>query len=316
MNFNELLDKFLKYLVVEKDRSPETVRAYATDLEDFRDFLQRTGRFEVSDVKGIDAVHIRGFLAGKFGRLKKTSVGRKLAAIKTFFKFLARENFIDDNPAVAIRAPKRESPLPKALSVDEAHRFFSLNGEMKTRDRAIFELLYSSGLRVGELTGLKIGDLDLVNGWVRVLGKGRKERYVPVGSKAADALENYLSLRSAIISKTGIAGTEHLFINSRGAALSSRSVRRILKAYLDEAGLSGSVSPHSFRHSFATHLLHGGADLRSIQELLGHSSLSTTQRYTAMDLGKLLEIYDKAHPRSGVQTRDETAALNKRKREK
>lgn len=316
MNFDELLEKFLKHLAVEKDRSPETLRAYASDLEDFRDFLKRTSAPDVPDIKRIDAFHIRGFLAGGFGRLKKVSIGRKLAAIKTFFKFLVRENFIDENPAATIRAPKREHPLPKALSVDEAHRFFSLNSEMKTRDKAIFELLYSSGLRVGELTGLKLGDLDSAHGWVRVLGKGKKERYVPVGSKAAEALQDYLTERAAVIAKSGNGATDHLFVNSRGAALSSRSVRRILKPYLDEAGLSAGVSPHHFRHSFATHLLHGGADLRSIQELLGHSSLSTTQRYTAMDLGKLLEIYDKAHPRSGTQNRDDIAVLNKRKREK
>jgi len=177
---------------------------------------------------------------------------------------------------------------------------------MNKRDKAIFELLYSSGLRVGELTSLKLHDLDLNNGWVRVFGKGSKERYVPVGSKAVKALEDYLLVRAMIEIRTGrLHSREVLFINSRGGPLSSRSVRRILKSCLDTAGLARDVSPHTFRHSFATHMLHGGADLRSIQELLGHSSLSTTQRYTRVDLGRLMEVYDKSHPRSGVEKDEE-----------
>jgi integrase/recombinase XerC len=180
-------------------------------------------------------------------------------------------------------------------------RFFSRNTDMGKRDSAIFELLYSSGLRISELTGLKVQDIDLKSGWVRVLGKGSKERYVPVGSRAAHALVSYLPFREVLAAmQPGAGRSNRLFLNSRGRPLSSRSVRRILKAHLDTAGLTRDASPHTFRHSFASHLLQGGADLRSIQELLGHASLSTTQRYTRVDLGRLMEVYDRAHPRSGA----------------
>ncbi len=180
-------------------------------------------------------------------------------------------------------------------------RFFSRNTDRGKRDLAMFELLYSSGLRVGELVSLRVQDLDLNNGWVRVIGKGNKERYVPVGSRAVAALMAYLPIRSLLKSATGVLENQSaLFLNFRGARLSSRSVRRILKAFLSSSGIARDVSPHAFRHSFATHLLHGGADLRSIQELLGHSSLSTTQRYTKVDLGQLMSVYDRAHPRSGA----------------
>jgi integrase/recombinase XerC len=185
-------------------------------------------------------------------------------------------------------------------------RFFARNEDRGKRDSAIFELLYSSGLRVGELTSLDVEAVDLDYGWVRVIGKGNKERYVPVGSRAAEALREYLPLRAAIAAKDKVAAENRaLFVNARGGRLSSRSIGRILKANLRTSGVVRDASPHSFRHSFATHLLQGGADLRSIQELLGHSSLSTTQRYTKVDLGRLMEVYDKAHPRSGVRKKSE-----------
>jgi integrase/recombinase XerC len=302
VNFDEAVAIFIRHLVSEKARSPETVRAYTSDLQDFRAYLERSGAAnELKMVDQIDQFHVRGFVASRFGRIKKVSTGRKIAAIRTFFRFLVRERIIGANPAAAIRAPKRERSLPKALSVDEMDRFFSRNPDMIRRDVAIFELLYSSGLRVGELVSLDVHDVDLKNGWVRVIGKGNKERYVPVGSRALDALEQYLPMRAFIETKTAALHSEgKLFLNLRGAPLSSRSIRRILKSFLDAAGLASDASPHSFRHSFATHMLYGGADLRSIQELLGHSSLSTTQRYTKVDLGRLMEVYDRAHPRSGA----------------
>jgi len=286
-------------LRTEKGRSPETIRAYLADLEDFRQYLKAGAALK--SVEALDQYHIRGFLAHRFGTIKKASVGRKLAAIRTFCRFLVREGVFRTNPAAAIRAPKREKALPRALTVDDIDRFFSRNQDMQKRDAAIFELLYSSGLRIGELTGLKLQDLDLRNGWVKVVGKGSKERYVPVGSKALEALESYLPVRAVLVAVGPAArGQDALFLNARGGSLSSRSVRRILKSYLDSSGLARDASPHTFRHSFATHLLHGGADLRSIQELLGHSSLSTTQRYTKVDLGRLMEVYDRSHPRSGT----------------
>lgn len=303
MTYEEAVARFVRHLETEKLRSKETVRAYRADLDDFRKYLEQSGAHTVLNaVQNADSFHVRGFVAARFGKIRKESVGRKLAAIRSFFKLLVREGAIAVNPAAGIRAPKPARPLPRALSVDELDRFFARNGQMSARDRAIFELLYSSGLRVGELTALKVEDLDLDNGWARVIGKGNKERYVPVGSKACQAVEEYLPQRAAHELNAGrVSSRRSLFLNSRGGPLSSRSVRRILKHYLDAAGLARDVSPHAFRHSFATHMLQGGADLRSIQELLGHAGLSTTQRYTNVDLGRLMEVYDRSHPRSGAK---------------
>jgi integrase/recombinase XerC len=302
MKLEEAVSRFIRSLSTEKLRSDETIRAYTSDLTEFQLYLKESSQECLEDVAIIDEFHIRGFLARRFTELKKTSIGRKLATIRSFFRFLQREDAVKRNPSAAVRAPKPEKPLPKALSVDETDRFFSGNQEIGKRDLAIFEVLYSCGLRVGELVGLKIEDTDLKNGWIRVIGKGDKERYVPVGSMAVQALEDYLPFREAVLAQSGsLTGRPYVFLNSRGGPITSRSVRRILKACLEKAGLARDVSPHAFRHSFATHLLSGGADLRSIQELLGHSSLSTTQRYTKMDLGKMMEVYDKAHPRSGVK---------------
>jgi len=301
LNFVEATRLFIRHLETERLLSKETVRAYAADLRDFKAYLGSCGPGELSNVDRIDAFHIRGFFAARFGKIKKVSLGRKLAGLRTFFRFLVREGIVSQNPATDIRAPKREKPLPKALSVDDLDRFFSRNPDMGKRDRAIFELLYSSGLRVGELTSLRVQDLDLNNGWVRVIGKGNKERYVPVGSRAVAAMQDYLPQRAVLETKNMAPSKDRaLFLNSRGGPLSSRSIRRILKTCLNGAGLARDASPHTFRHSFATHLLNAGADLRSIQELLGHASLSTTQRYTKVDLGRLMEVYDKAHPRSGA----------------
>ena len=307
MNFVEATSVFIRHLETERLLSKETVRAYSADLQDFMTYLASCGAANLSHVERIDSFHIRGFLAARFGKIKKVSLGRKLAGLRTFFRFLVREGIMSKNPAAGIKAPKREKPLPKALSVDDLDRFFSRNPDMGKRDLAIFELLYSSGLRVGELTSLRVQDLDLGNGWVRVVGKGNKERYVPVGSRAVTALQDYLPQRAFLEMKSSqMARDRALFLNSRGGPLSSRSIRRILKMCLNIAGLARDASPHTFRHSFATHLLNAGADLRSIQELMGHSSLSTTQRYTKVDLGRLMEVYDKSHPRSGAQKkRDE-----------
>lgn len=303
MTYEQAVARFVRHLETEKLRSGETVRAYRADLADFRQYLEQIGAQAVlASIKNTDPLYVRGFVAARFAKIKKESVGRKLAAIRTFFKFLVREGAAGTNPASGIRAPKRARPLPRALNVDEVDRFFGKSSGMSARDRSIFELLYSSGLRVGELTSLKVEDLDVKNGWVRVVGKGNKERYVPVGSKACQALEEYLPLREVQeMQAASVLGRGSLFLNSRGGPLSSRSVRRILKTYLDVAGLARDVSPHAFRHSFATHMLQGGADLRSIQELLGHAGLSTTQRYTNVELGRLMEVYDRSHPRSGAK---------------
>lgn len=300
MNLDEALKLFARHLQTEKARSPETLRAYLSDLDDFKRHLELLP--SPLGVEDIDAYHLRAFLAGKFGKVKKITVARKLSALKSFFRFLVRERMIQRNPATTIRSPKLPETIPRTLTVDEADRFFARNSEMQARDVAIFELLYSSGLRVSELTNLQFHDLDLKNGWVRVLGKGRKERFVPVGTKARNAIQRYLPLRAVLETRnSGYAGRGAVFLNHRGQPLSSRSVRRILKFFLESAQLAKDASPHTFRHSFATHMLEGGADLRSIQEMLGHSSLSTTQRYTKIDLGRLMKVYDRAHPRSGAE---------------
>jgi integrase/recombinase XerC len=305
VDFSSAVNRFRDHLSIEKNRSQETIRAYLTDLNDFGLFLQ-SGDFDpqiMDDVSKIESGHVKRYLASCHGRLNKTSIGRKLAAVRTFFKFLVRERILQSNPAAAVRAPKPGKPLPKAMSVDEVDRLFSRNSESYVRDAAIFELLYSSGLRIGELTGLDETDVNLRDGWVRVFGKGKKERMVPLGSKAMEALNKYLAHRNLLLSSAGISENA-LFLNQKGGRLTDRSIRRILKDWLTAAGIEQDISPHAFRHSFATHLLYGGADLRSIQEMLGHSSLSTTQRYTRMDLGKMMEVYDRSHPRSGSKKED------------
>lgn len=282
------IEQFLDCLKVEQSVSPLTLKAYTEDLREFRVFTNKRP-------KDIDHHDIRGFLAFLHHRkLKKSSISRKLATIRSFFKYLHREGFIAKNPARLVSTPKVPKNLPRFLSVDEV---FSLvekpQGETfsATRDKAILELLYSSGLRVEELTLLDIGDLDMRESLVRVKGKGMKERIIPIGSKAMEAIRNYLPERITLKKKS-----QALFLNTRGGRLTQRSVRRIVVHYSRMVNPNSYSGPHTLRHTFATHLLHEGADLRSIQELLGHSSLSTTQRYTHVDIGHLMEVYDKAHP--------------------
>ena len=282
------IDNFLDYLRAERAVSPHTLKAYTQDLKEFDAFVDKKP-------KNIDNLDIRTFLASLYHRnLKKSSISRKLASIRSFFKYLHREGYVKSNPAKLVSSPKVPKNLPKFLTIDEV---FSLvetpKGETfkPTRDRAIIELLYSCGLRVSELTSLDISDLDIKETIIRVKGKGRKERIMPIGTKAMEAIKNYLPERISLKKKS-----PGLFLNNRGGRLTQRSVRRILVHYSRMINLTGDLSPHTLRHTFATHLLHEGADLRSIQELLGHSSLSTTQKYTHLDIRQLTEVYDKAHP--------------------
>lgn len=301
MNLENAIEAFRRHLETEKMRSSNTVKAYMNDLNEFKDYLGTLcQKGALRNIGHVDKNTIRGFLAKKYGRIAKASAGRKLAAIRSFFKFLVREGVLVSNPAASITSPKKEKALPRSLNADEMDRFFSRNSDAFSRDVAIFELLYSTGIRVGELVSITLNDIDLQNGWVRVMGKGSKERYVPVGSKALEALRVYLNTRRVIETSSKTKNNKGiLFLNLRGGPLSDRSVRRILKELLLNAGIVRDASPHCFRHSFATHLLHSGADLRSIQELLGHSNLSTTQRYTKVNLASLMEVYDRSHPRSG-----------------
>ncbi len=282
------IDQFTDFLKAEQGVSAHTLRAYSIDLNDFSSFLDKKPR-------DIDNLDIRSFLASLHHRkLKKSSISRKLATIRSFFKYLHREGHVKRNPARLVSSPKVSKTLPKFLTIDET---FSLMDTPQgdtfrpTRDKAILELLYSSGLRVSELTSLDIVDLDIKESLVRVKGKGMKERIVPIGSKAMEAIQNYIAERISLRKKS-----HALFLNNRGGRLTQRSVRRILLHYSRMINLKGGLSPHTLRHTFATHLLHEGADLRAIQELLGHSSLSTTQKYTHVDIGYLTEVYDKAHP--------------------
>jgi integrase/recombinase XerC len=284
------IEEFMLFLRAEQGVSPHTVRAYQRDLIEFFSFLEKKP-------KDVDNLDIRSFLASlHHKKLKKSSIARKLATIRSYFKYLHREGFVKKNPAKLVSSPKTPINLPRFLTIDEVFTLMDTpRGDtfMLTRDKAILELLYSSGLRVSELTSIDIADLDLKESLIRVKGKGRKERIIPVGSEAMTAINNYLPERLSVKKKSAA-----LILNNRGGRLTERSVRRILLQYSRMINLKGDLSPHTLRHTFATHLLHEGADLRSIQELLGHSSLSTTQKYTHVDIGHLMEVYDKAHPLS------------------
>ena len=281
-------ESFIDYLRAERGASSHTLKAYNNDLEEFFLFIDK-------DIRKIDNLDIRSFLASlHHKKLQKSTIARKLATIRSFFKFLHREGFVSKNPAKLVSSPKVPKSLPRFLTVDEIFSILEKpqgDNFRPARDKAILELLYSSGLRVAELTTLDIGDIDMKEALVRVKGKGKKERIVPIGSKAMEAIQNYLPERISLKKRSSA-----LFLNNRGGRLTQRSVRRILLQYSRMVNLKGNLSPHMLRHTFATHLLHGGADLRTIQELLGHSSLSTTQKYTHLDIEHLTDVYDKAHP--------------------
>ena len=301
--------EFIHYLSAERNASPNTCRAYLKDLEEFRMFLQSSGLCLSpagdTEIEKVNRMDIRRYLSFLHRKNRKSSIARKISTLRSFFKYLVRDQIITFNPAKGVPTPKVEKYLPSALTVDEAFRLMeapthpqkdsSLDVPQKhrtARDCAILELLYSSGLRVGELVGLNLNQVDLDLGIVKVMGKGRKERIVPVGMKAAEALKAYLGGRG------DLAGEDPLFLNPKGGRLSTRTVGRLVKSYSKRSGIFRKISPHSLRHTFATHLLDAGADIREIQEMLGHVSLSTTQRYTHVTMGKLMEVYDKAHPRS------------------
>lgn len=302
-----LIDRFLEYLRVEKNASLHTLRSYGADLEQFRGFLLSKGigidekSGDVS-VEKIDHLAIRAYLSHFYRGHKKSSLARKLAAQRSFFRYAVEEGFLAQSPAEIVATPKQEKPLPTFLPVDEVFSLLETPDKSTTwgsRDRAILETLYSCGMRVSELVGLSDGDIDFSLGVLRVYGKGRKERIVPVGEKALAAIREYLPQRDRVPARLDPQGSRApVFINPRGGRLTSRSVARILNKHVLRCGLLRKVSPHALRHSFATHLLDAGADLRAIQELLGHVSLSTTQRYTHVSVDKLMEVYDRAHPRA------------------
>ena len=286
---------FLRHLDTERNASPHTVKAYAEDLQQFAEHLREELGREARP-RDVDHLLIRAFLARLHrAGLKKTSAARKLASLRSFFRYLCREGVLTKNPARALLSPRLEKRNP--VHLDEAQMATLLDvpgeGDAVLRARAILELLYGAGIRCGELVGLDLGDVDLDGRLLRVLGKGRKERVVPFGTRAQAALRAYLPARLRARPRN-----EALFVNVRGGRLTDRSVRAVLARRMDQTALTHKISPHALRHSFATHLLERGADLRAIQELLGHVSLSTTQRYTHVDTRHILRIYSKTHPRA------------------
>jgi integrase/recombinase XerC len=318
MSMKQHIDRFIDYLRYERNASPNTIREYRRDVSQFMQFLTPPGE-KTMPLAHVDHRVIREFVGWSYDqKLEKSSVARKLAALRTFFKFCVREGVVKQNPARLVSTPKLPKRVPRVITAEEMNGFLDniLGGDAATkrkrrakpreqddakvmlkRDRAILELLYASGLRVSELVGLDLGDIDRAGQMLRVLGKGRKERVVPFGSSAQAALEAYWPVREEILNRPGAEPEfQAVFLNHYADRLGARSVRAIVKKYSRLADVNWDLHPHSLRHAFATHLLADGADLRAIQELLGHVSLSTTQRYTQASIQQLMNVYDKAHP--------------------
>ena len=296
------IDRFLGYLEAEKGCSPQTLRAYSADLVQFERLVCEDGEF---DPAAITSVHVRRHLAQlRQTGISRTTIARKLASLRSFYKYLVREGVVADNPAASLSAPRREQRLPIFLDESEVERLLAApedSGPAGLRDRAILEMLYSTGMRIGELAAASLDDLDLLGEVVKAKGKGKKERLVPLGGPAVQALRSYLDVRSRI----GRPGPRHrtaIFLNKSAGRLSDRGIRRMFHKYARIAGLSREATPHTLRHSFATHMLNRGADLRSVQELLGHASLASTQIYAHVTTEKLKSVYDKAHPHGDAAT--------------
>ncbi len=301
------LDDFLKHLKYERNLSEHTLRNYESDMVQFYNYIapldKNDERREVQ-ICSIDNLTIREYMATLYEKKKKkSSIHRKVATLRTFFRFLCREEILENNPAMLVSSPRVDRKLPNHLSIEQMVRFIETpetESVLGKRDRAILELLYASGLRVSELTGLNLLDIDFNNQTLRVKGKGRKERMVPFGNHAKAALEIYLGVRGELLIEADPDDRDPLavFMNYQGTRITTRSVGRMLDKYCKECVDIPHVSPHALRHSFATHLLDAGADLRTIQELLGHVRLTTTQQYTHVSTDRLMEVYDKAHPKA------------------
>lgn len=292
--------RFLQHLHIERGASPHTLKSYREDLESLVEYFSEEDG-SCPDPAGLTSVELRGYLSALHeAGYAKTSIARKLASLRSFYRHGQREGWIDSNPAKALRNPRKAHKLPHFLTTEEIGRLLAApaaDGPMGLRDRAMLETLYSGGLRVSELVGLNEGDLDFEQGIVRVRGKGRKERLAPLGSYAVRALQTWLANRQ-LSAKEPQGREAPVFVNRFGTRLTTRSVGRMLEKHLRESGLDRRTSPHTLRHSFATHLLDRGADIRSVQELLGHKSLETTQIYTHVSTSNLRAAYEKAHPRA------------------
>ncbi len=307
MFISDQIGVFIAYLRDQKGYSQHTIRNYRIDLTQFSEFLVSRevlpdGQEVDQDTEAIDALVIREYLGSLFGRFARSTIARKLSAVRSFFLFLEKKGIVMTNPAGDIATPKLGKYIPVYLPVDDVFRLLERPDRKKPlglRDLAILEVLYSCGIRVSELEALDISGVDFEERLVTVIGKGDRERIVPIGRIALQAVRNYLEATRNLRKGDGNDSQDGpLFINFQGGRLSGRSIWKMIKRYAAESGLNPEISPHSMRHTFATHLLDGGADLRSVQELLGHASLSTTQRYTHVSLDRLMEVYDKAHPRS------------------
>jgi integrase/recombinase XerC len=299
----DILKDFLQHLR-RRDVSRHTVTAYDNDIATFLKHTSHIRQKPVDELvpADVDAFAIRAFLGELHKqRISATSSARKLSAIRTFVKFLRREDLIEDDPSSLVAAPKRPETIPAHLTIDEMSKLLEMpdaSNPLGRRDRAILELFYASGLRLSELVGLDIEDVNVSGRMVRVTGKGKKQRLVPFNTSTGDAIRSYLTDRSSLTSKASRGMSAPLFLNYRGGRLSTRSVDRLVRRYVALCGAKFGISPHALRHSFATHLLANGADLRAIQELLGHARLSTTQRYTHVNAAQLIEVYRKSHPRA------------------
>ena len=302
-----LICSFIESLEAEKGYAKNTCRGYRKDLEEFVSYLvqdrfpgnRRMPGRDLMGIDDVDGIQIRGYLGYLHKRNKKSTIARKLSALRSFLKFLVKRGVIEDNPSDSILTPKQEKTIPAYLPVDQMFRLLDsirTDNILDVRNRSIFEILYSCGIRVSELVGMNNIDVDSKGETIRVLGKGSKERIVPIGQKALDAIQVY---REQLKREWGIFLDHNgpLFLNKNRGRLSARSVARILEKLIKACGLLTAVSPHTLRHTFATHMLDAGADLRVVQELLGHKSLSTTQKYTHVSIDRLMETYDRAHPR-------------------
>ncbi len=317
-----LIHEFVSYLRFERHFSENTCRSYNNDVVDFLKFISTiksdggysspdstpatikagtTAACKTTLLVEVGKEDIRSFLADLNARgIKNSSIGRKIASIRTFYKFLKRGGLVSDSPVASIRSPKQEHKLPNFMSLEEVAKLLNapkLDNWLGIRDKAILETLYSTGIRVSELVMLDLSDVDFLSEVIHVVGKGKKERIAPIGASALRFIQQYIELRNKWLEANSVQHCPKLFLNKHGKKLSTRSVRRKLDKYLKEAGLDSSISPHTLRHSFATHLLDNGADLRSVQELLGHKSLSTTQIYTHLTTNRLKEVYIKSHSR-------------------
>jgi len=299
-SMQDAIDRFLQYLQVERNASDLTIKSYREDLSALVEFFEADDQ-ECLPPGQITTLELRGYVAGlQEAGYAKATIARRLASLRSFFRFGQRDGWMESNPAKPLRNPRRGRGLPHCLSTDELGRLLAApprDSSQGKRDRALLETMYSAGLRVSELVGLRDGDLDFAGSVLCVRGKGRRERLAPVGSYAIRALKHWLSVRKLASDQPAGAATP-VFVNRFGRQLTTRSVGRMLEKYLKVAGLDRQTSPHTLRHSFATHLLDRGADIRSVQELLGHKSLVTTQIYTHVSTARLREVYERAHPRA------------------